>query len=136
MLIAAGARHPDHVGAALRYRTPCGGPACPLGSETMSKTRLFQSIKPLNLEAVAALLEAHPELKQVKDERGRNALHFLCSLPRPDKIRGRSLALAQYLLGLGLDINEPAFVANRRDKTLFDLFSKRSPSKGTSSKAK
>ena len=99
----------------------------------MSKTRIFQSIKPLNLEAVAALLEAHPELK---DERGRNALHFLCSLPRPDKIRGRSLALAQYLLGLGLDINEPAFVANRRDKTLFDLFSKRSPSKGTSSKAK
>ena len=27
-------------------------------------------------------------------------------------------------------------VANRRDKTLFDLFSKRSPLKGTSSKAK
>jgi len=76
----------------------------------MSKTRLFQSIKSLNLEAVAALLEAHPELEQVKDERGRNALHFLCSLPRTDKIRERSPELAQYLLGLGLDINEPAFV--------------------------
>jgi uncharacterized protein len=76
----------------------------------MSKTRLFQSIKSLNLEAVAALLEAHPELKQVKDERGGNALHFLCSLPSADKIRERSLELARYLLGLGLDINEPAFV--------------------------
>jgi hypothetical protein len=50
-------------------------------SETMSKTRLFQSIKSLDRDAVGALLEAHPQLKQVKDERGRNALHFLCSVP-------------------------------------------------------
>jgi len=79
-------------------------------SEAMSKARLFQSIKSLNREAVAALLEDHPELRQVKDERGRNALHFLCSLPGADKGRERSLGLAQYLLDLGFDIDQPAFV--------------------------
>jgi ankyrin repeat protein len=102
--------------AAMRCRTSFGGPACPMGSEAMSKTRLFQSIKSLDREAVAELLEADaelkrvPKLRQMKDERGRNALHFLCSLPGADKGRERSLELAQYLLGTGFDINEPAFV--------------------------
>jgi ankyrin repeat protein len=76
----------------------------------MSKTRLFQAIKSLDAGAVAALLEARPELGQVKDERGRNALHLLCSLPGSDKTRDRSLALAERLLGLGFAIDEPAFV--------------------------
>jgi len=76
----------------------------------MSKSRLFQSIKSLNRETAAALLEADPDLKRAKDERGRNALHFLCSLPGADKGRERSLELAQYLLGLGFDIDQPAFV--------------------------
>ncbi len=79
-------------------------------SAEMSKTRLFQSIKSLNVEAVASLLGAHPELKQVKDERGRNALHLLCSLPSHEKKNRQSLELARYLLDLGFDINEPAFV--------------------------
>jgi len=73
----------------------------------MSRTRLFQSIKSLDRKAVAALLEAQPALKQVKDERRRNALHFLCSVSGADK---RSLELAEYLLGTGFDINEPAVV--------------------------
>jgi len=76
----------------------------------MSKTRLFQSIKSLNLDAVASLLEAHPELTQVKDERGRNALHLLCSLPSHERKNRQSLELVQHLLGLGFDINAPAFV--------------------------
>ena len=58
-----------------------------MGSETMSKTRLLQSIKSLKRDDVAVLLEAHPELKHVRDERGRNALHSLCSLPGADKTR-------------------------------------------------
>ena len=33
MLIAAGARLPERTGAARRYRTFCGGPACLMGSE-------------------------------------------------------------------------------------------------------
>jgi uncharacterized protein len=76
----------------------------------MSKTRLFQAIKSLDAAAVAALLEARPELGQVKDEHRRNALHLLCSLPGSDKTRGRSLALAERLLALGFSIGEPAFV--------------------------
>src|SRR5437016_1771633 len=168
MLIAAGARLPDHVCGGDAVRTSFDGPACPMESEAMSKTRLFQSIKSLNREAAAALLEADPELKGAKDERGRNALHFLCSLPGADKGRERSLELAQYLLGLGFDIDQPAFVegpfkaplwyavspgrnpplenaegirpldmvAKRRDKTLFELFSKRASAKRTSAKAR
>ena len=76
----------------------------------MSKTRLFQAIKSLDVAAVAALLEARPELGQVRDERGRNALHLLCSLPGRDTSRDRSIALAERLLGLGFSIDEPAFV--------------------------
>jgi hypothetical protein len=76
----------------------------------MSKARLLQSIKSLKRDDVVALLEPYPEPKQVKDERGRNALRFLCGLPSADKTRERSLELAQSLLGLGFNINEPAFV--------------------------
>jgi ankyrin repeat protein len=76
----------------------------------MSKTRLFQAIKSLDAGAVGALLEARPELGQVKDEHRRNALHLLCSLPGSEKTRGRSLALAERLVGFGFSIDEPAFV--------------------------
>jgi uncharacterized protein len=76
----------------------------------MSKTRLFNAIKSLDAEAVSALLDAQPELAKVKDERRRNALHFLCGLPASDKTGARSLALARLLLDRGFDVNEPAFV--------------------------
>ncbi len=76
----------------------------------MSKTRLFQSVKAMDLEGVKAVLEANPALRQVKDERRRNALHLLCSLPVQEKTRPRSLKLAEYLLDVGFDVNAPAFV--------------------------
>jgi len=76
----------------------------------MSKARLFNAIKALDVEAVSALLDSHPELSKVKDERRRNALHFLCGLPASDKTRARSLALARLLLDRGFDVDEPAFV--------------------------
>src|SRR5262249_10370455 len=88
----------------------CGGRACPTGSETMSKTRLFNAVKSLDLEAVSVLLGSHPELAKVKDERRRNALHFLCGLPASDRTSARSLALARLLLDRGFDIDEPACV--------------------------
>jgi len=86
-------------------------------SGVMSKTRLFQSVKSLNLDAVAFLLEAHPELTRVRDERGRNALHLVCSLERNDKTTSRSLKLAEYLLGAGIDVNAPAFVEGAFEAT-------------------
>ena len=56
------------------------------------------------------LFSSSAGLGQVRDERGRNALHLLCSLPGRDTSRARSLALAERLLGLGFSIDEPAFV--------------------------
>jgi uncharacterized protein len=106
------------VSSGMAQSIPCAGilvcPGCPTiararGRGALSKTRLFQTIKSLDRNAVAALLEGHPELKQAKDERGRNALHFLCSLPGAAGLKDR-LALAQDLLDRGFGINEPAFV--------------------------
>ena len=76
----------------------------------MSKARLFRSIKALDLEAVASLLETDPDLLRVVDERRRNPLHFLCGLPANPRTGARSLALARRLLDAGLDVNAPAFV--------------------------
>jgi ankyrin repeat protein len=76
----------------------------------MSKTRLFQSIKALDVEAVGSLLTAQPELARGVDDRRRNPLPFLCSLPADPKTSARSLALARRLLDAGLDVNGPAFV--------------------------
>ena len=76
----------------------------------MSRARLFRSIKALDLEAAAAVLAAQPELLQATDDRRRNPLHFLCSLPATPKTRERSIRLARHLLGAGIDIDAPAFV--------------------------
>ncbi len=76
----------------------------------MSRARLFRSIKALDLEAAAAVLAAQPELLQTTDDRRRNPLHFLCSLPAAPKTRERSIRLARHLLGAGIDIDAPAFV--------------------------
>jgi uncharacterized protein len=76
----------------------------------MSKARLFQAIKALDVDAVTALLDAQPALTRVIDDRRRNPLHFLCSLPADPKTSSRSPALARRLLDAGLDVNAPAFI--------------------------
>jgi ankyrin repeat protein len=76
----------------------------------MSRARLFRSIKALDLDAVTAVLAAQPELTRATDDRRRNPLHFLCSLPAGPKTRDRSIRLARHLLGAGIDIDAPAFV--------------------------
>jgi uncharacterized protein len=76
----------------------------------MSRTRLFRSIQTLDVEAVTSLIEARPDLLRATDDRRRNPLHFLCSLPADPKTSGRALALARRLLDAGLDVNAPAFV--------------------------
>ena len=42
----------------------------------MSKARLFQAIKALDVDAVTALLDAQPALTRVIDDRRRNPLHL------------------------------------------------------------
>lgn len=76
----------------------------------MSKTRLFAAIKTLDVDAVAALLAAQPELIRAADDRRRSPLHFLCGLPASAKTGARTLALARRLLEAGLDVNAAAFV--------------------------
>ena len=55
----------------------------------MSKARLFQSIKALDVEAVVSLLAASPDLLRATDDRRRNPLHFICSLPADPKTSAR-----------------------------------------------
>jgi ankyrin repeat protein len=76
----------------------------------VSRARLFRSLKALDLEAVAAVLAARPELLRVTDDRRRGPLHFLCSLPANPRTTERSIKLARHLLGLGVGIDAPAFV--------------------------
>jgi uncharacterized protein len=76
----------------------------------MSRARLFRAVKALDLEAVAALLAAQPELARATDDRRRNPLHFLCSLPAHATTTDRSIRLARHLLGAGIAIDAPAFV--------------------------
>src|SRR5258708_3433502 len=76
----------------------------------MSRARLFRSIKALDLEAVTAVLAAQPDLARATDDRRRNPLHFLCSLPASPKTRDRSIRLARHLLASGINIDAPAFV--------------------------
>jgi ankyrin repeat protein len=76
----------------------------------VSKTRLFKAIKALDVDAVGATLDADPGLIESVDDRRRNPLHFLCSLPADPKRTARSLAIARRLLAAGIDVNAPAFV--------------------------
>ena len=75
-----------------------------------SKTRLFQAVRSLDARTVVSMLGANAELKDAADERGRNALHLLCSLDGARIDKAASLELAGHLLRAGIDINAPAFV--------------------------
>jgi len=76
----------------------------------MSRARLFRSIKAPDQEAVTAVLAAQPELARATDDRRRNPLHFLCSLPAGPKTADRAIGLARLLLAAGIGIDAPAFV--------------------------
>jgi len=76
-----------------------------------SKSRLTELVRALDVAAVAADLAARPDLLGVRDERGRTWLHLTASLAvgdDPAKVAA-SLAMAQMLLDLGLDIDDAAF---------------------------
>jgi hypothetical protein len=61
---------------------------------------------------VRDLLEASPELLDVRDDRGRSWLHLCCGVDvteRPWRDRAASIAIADLLLTLGLDPSDAAF---------------------------
>ena len=74
----------------------------------MSKTRIIEATKALDLREVKRLVEAKPELLRVWDARRRNLLHLACSvdceeLKLPEKT---AVKFVGFLLDAGLDIEE------------------------------
>jgi hypothetical protein len=50
----------------------------------MSKTRMIEAVKQLDVDAVRALLGTEPDLLSVTDRRGFNLLHLACCVPCAD----------------------------------------------------
>jgi uncharacterized protein len=74
----------------------------------MSKTRLFEAVKALDLKEVKTIVAARPELLRVWDDRGRNLLHIACSVDCDELKLPESAArrVVEFLLDSGLDIRE------------------------------
>lgn len=74
----------------------------------MSKTRLFEAVKLLDLKEVKQIIAAKPLLLTVRDDRGRNLLHLACSVECEDVGQPESAAIrtVAFLLDSGLDIEE------------------------------
>jgi hypothetical protein len=103
----------------------------------MSKTRIIEAVKRLDLNSTKKLLKAKPSLVTATDRQGRNLLHLACSascdaLKVPEAV---SIRLVNFLLDLGLDIESPVgpdactvlffAVARARNQTLVKLLIKR-----------
>ena len=74
----------------------------------MSKTRLIEAVKRLDLQETKEILQAKPELLKVWNHQGRNLLHLACSadckkLKMPESAAKR---LVSFLLDSGLDIEQ------------------------------
>jgi ankyrin repeat protein len=74
----------------------------------MSKTRIIEAVKALDLSEVKRLLETKPELLRVWSNQGRNLLHIACSvdceaLQLPESTASK---MVSFLLDQGLDIEE------------------------------
>src|SRR5262245_1733185 len=103
----------------------------------MSKTRIIEAVKNLDLQSTKTLLQAKPSLLTVTDAKGRNLLHLACSascekLKVPESVSARMVNL---LLDRGLDVESPLLVddcdtvnalwfavARGRNRTLVKLF--------------
>jgi len=105
----------------------------------VSKARILESVRRLDLEATSALLERQPELLSVTDRRGRNLLHLACSASCKDLgvSESASARLVSLLLERGLDVDSTLItndypcnsvwfaVAKGRNATLVELLVKR-----------
>ena len=74
----------------------------------MSKTRLIEAVKALDLSEVKRILEEKPELLRVWNDQGRNLLHLACSVDCDALKLPQSTAtkMVMFLLDQGLDIEE------------------------------
>jgi hypothetical protein len=74
----------------------------------MSKTRIIEAVKALDLPDVKRILKAKPELLRVWDPRRRNLLHLACSVDCEELKLPETAAVkvVGFLLDEGLDIEE------------------------------
>ena len=74
----------------------------------MSKTRLIEAVKTLDLKETKRILEAKPELLKVWNDQGRNLLHLACSVECEElgKPEAAGAKIVAFLLDRGLDIEE------------------------------
>lgn len=72
----------------------------------MSKARIIEAVKKLDIDAVGDLLAAEPDLVRVTDRRGFNLLHLACSVPCADLgiAESDSAKMVRLLLDHGLDV--------------------------------
>ena len=75
----------------------------------MSKTRIIESVRNLDLESTRTLLDAGPALGGVADRQGRNLLHLACSASCADLGVPESAAarMVNFLLDRGFDVESP-----------------------------
>ena len=79
----------------------------------MSKTRLIEAVKQLDLAEAKRILAAKPELLRVWNDQGRNLMHLACGanckkLGRPE---AAAVRMVEYLADAGLDIEEEGLSA-------------------------
>jgi uncharacterized protein len=105
----------------------------------MSKSRMIEAVKQLDLDKIRELLATQPRLLRVTDRRGFNLLHLACCVPCADLGIAESQAanMAALLLDHGLDVESQLppeqdrctalffAVARGRNATLIKLLLKR-----------
>ena len=74
----------------------------------MSKTRLFEAVKHLDLQETKAILDAKAALLKARNEQGRNLLHLACSVDCKElgKPKSAAVGMVTFLLDRGFDIEE------------------------------
>ena len=74
----------------------------------MSKTRLIEAVKTLDLAQTKKILEAKPELQKVWNDQGRNLLHLACSADckKLGKPAAAATRMVSFLLERGFDVEE------------------------------
>jgi ankyrin repeat protein len=105
----------------------------------MSKNRMIEAVKALDIATVRTLIAADPDLIRVTDRRGFNLLHIACSVPCADLgiAESRAARMVGLLLDEGLDVESTLppeqdrctalffAVARGRNATLIKLLLKR-----------
>jgi ankyrin repeat protein len=87
----------------------------------MSKTRIIEAVKKLDIQTVRTLLAADPRLLRVTDRRGFNLLHIACCVPCTERgiPESRAAKMVNLLLDEGLDVESKLPASQERCTALF-----------------